>query len=428
MIKVSLNKVVIITVICLLSILLISRDIFYVSINKYIYLGVCTVGILLTNKKAFMQLMSFFFPLMCGLPGTYVLLVAVSRYILFEGVNRKTILYFLFVFIFEMIALLWYTAGLDANIIHQILALCVLFIMLHNHEGVDYYGCIRMYWLGTILVAAVIVCSTLMNAPANWLSLLAKGWFRFGSDALEGIQTMTLRLNANTLAYYCLVSTMFGLIMINREKGIKRFVVLAGTIFLILSGLLTVSRSWILITGGCLGLYLLSQIKNIRYIFASVAMVLLLGFAGTKLVEQMPELLTGITTRITDATMDGAGGRFENAASYLEAMSESIRVSLIGAGATYHNETLKMGVAPHNGTIQVLVSYGVIGSALFFYGILSPLQKREVSKSPLLYWLPFIGCVLFVQTLQFINPPYLIYPYILSVYAVFEGRSYHSCI
>lgn len=422
MIKVSLSKAVMIAVVCLLSITLIARDIFSFSLNKFIYLGICAIGIMLTDKNTFAQLMSFFFPLMCGLPGTYVLLLAVGRFVFFEGINKKIMLYFLFVILFEMVASVWYSVSLDSNMIHQMLALCTLFMMLHNHDGLNYYQCFKMYWFGTIIVAFVIVCSTLINAPSDWLSLFAKGWFRFGDDALEGIQTMTLRLNANTLAYYSLVSTMFGLIMIDREKGIMKILVFLGTAFLMLSGILTVSRSWILITGGCLGLYLLSRMKDIRYIFASVLMVIVLLYAGSKLLELAPELLSGFRTRMTDDTVSSGGGRFEHAVYYLKAMSENARVAFIGAGTTYYMSVLGTIYASHTGTIQVLVSYGIIGSAIFFCGILSPLRKKDGCKAPLLYWLPFIACVLFVQTIQFINPAYLIYPYILTVYAVLEGR------
>lgn len=421
MAKVSINRVVFVLVVTLLSILLIARDIASLSMNKFVYLAICALGILFTDMNSFMQLLSFIFPLMCGLPGTYVILVAVARFIFIEGLDKRTIKYILFVIMFEMFASIWYGTMLDSDMVHQMLALCLLFIMLHNHKGVDYYKCLQMYWLGTVIVAFVIVCSTLMNAPSDWLSLFAKGWFRFGSDSLEDIQTMTLRLNANTLAYYSLVSTMFGIIMVIREKGIVRLVVFIGTVFLMLSGVLTNSRSWLLIVGGCLALYYLSQVRNVKYLFVSVIIALLLAGAAWKLTEIAPELLTGITTRMTDETMADGNGRIDIAIECLQAMSNDIRVALAGAGTTHYMRVLNLSHATHNGTIQILISYGLVGSVIFFWGIVSPLWENGVHKAPVLYWLPFIGCVLFVQTIQFINPCFLIYPYIVAVYALLDG-------
>ena len=424
MVKVSLSKAALLAVVVALSVLLIARDVFSYSLHKFVYLGICAMGILLTDKNSFMQLLSFIFPLMCGLPGTYVLLVAVARFAVVEKFDKQTMLYILFVVMFEMVASIWYNTTLDNNMMHQMLAVSLLFIMLHNHEGIDYYQCLKMYWLGSIIVAFVIICSTLMNAPSNWLSLFAKGWFRFGEDALSGRQTMTLRLNANTLAYYSLVSTMFGLIMIEREKRIKRAVIFVGTIFLMLSGILTVSRSWILIVSGCYGLYFLSRIKDIRYFIASCCAVALVVGAGIRLFETVPELMNGITARMTDKTVSSGGGRAELVVQYLGVITRSIRIASIGVGTTYPMEVLGFEDAVHNGTIQILVSYGILGSVVFFNGILNPLRNKTENKAPFSYCLPFIGCVLFIQTIQFINPAYLIFPYVISVYAVFEGRSY----
>lgn len=152
--------------------------------------------------------------------------------------------------------------------------------------------------------------------------------------------------------------------------------------------------------------------------------LLLIVLAGRKLIEQAPELLIGVTTRLTDDTVSSGGGRFGLAVAYLNAMTENVRVALIGAGTTYYSYVLGISGASHTGTIQVLACYGLIGSVIFFWGILSPLRRCNQAKAPMLYCLPYIGCVIFVQTIQFINPTYLIFPYIICAYAIFEGRGY----
>lgn len=51
-----------------------------------------------------------------------------------------------------------------------------------------------------------------------------------------------------------------------------------------------------------------------------------------------------------------------------------------------------------------------------------PILKMRKDKIPLLYWLPFISCVIFLQSIQFLNPCMFIPTYVVCVYALRLGR------
>ena len=238
---------------------------------------------------------------------------------------------------------------------------------------------------------------------------------------MKEIEGMALSLNANSLAYYSITGITCGVLLI--EKGIKKerlrnilLTVLTGA-----AGFLTISRSWLLVAGLCLVLYVATKMgtfKKMLQMFVILAIVLAVAFV---FFDENPHLLAGFITRMTHNDVRGGNGRVEVALMYLERMLENSRVFLVGTGVMEYRTLLGMTTSAHNGIIQVLVCYGFLGASVFLLGLIAPLYRLKMVGISFVWWLPLIGVALFVQTIQFVNPYFIMLPYAMGVVAVKAG-------
>ena len=426
--KVKANKnMLIMAFVILLSCALIARDVLSISVNKFILLGLCSAFLFVADETTKISMIAFMLPLVCGLPSTYIFLVIIALMLLRNRITAITIVYFVVFIVLEFIALAFSEHMLDNEVVKQLLFTCVFFLLLFTDEHVDYLQCMKLYFAGAILVSFVISAYSIMRAPENWLSLFAKGWYRFGDQALEDVQGMTLRLNSNSLAYFSLTGMLQGFIVVTKTKGISKIIAFLGVLFLAVAGLLSVSRSWLLVAAGCVFLLVFSQLKSAKGMLIISGVFVIAIIAGLALQKVFPELFAGMVTRMTSESLEGGNGRVESSTMYMDLFFESIRTMLVGAGATYYRTSLGMMKSTHNGTLQILMCYGLVGSLIFVGGMIAPLKRKvDEKRGTIMNWIPLIGTVVFVQTIQFINPCYLMLPYVIAVYAVKEGRRTHN--
>ena len=103
----------------------------------------------------------------------------------------------------------------------------------------------------------------------------------------------------------------------------------------------------------------------------------------------------------------------------MQAFAGNFRYWLIGTGTIEYQRTLAISNSMHNATQQVLICYGIPGCVIFLYLMLAPVLR--LGKKRMLYWLPFIGAIVFVQSIQFILPCTLMLQYIPAFFALKLG-------
>jgi O-antigen ligase len=245
---------------------------------------------------------------------------------------------------------------------------------------------------------------------------------RFGDvSTLSGNTAgMVLSNNQNNIAYYCVLALSCMLILIYKYKANKiayYFLLSIPVIF----GLLTVSRSFILVAAFILILYMVFMIKKSKknifhliYLFA----FLLLGYflALTK----YPDLFQNIFNRFQ--SQDVLGGRGELFAVYNHYLFSHLDAFLVGTGLFPMVSTVNAGNVPHNGFQQVLVAYGIIGLCAFLF-LLYLILKNAINKQKvdLVFYLPFIAMIVFIQTLQLLDPYELMMPIIIAFCSIRLG-------
>lgn len=405
-----------------LSLLLILRDVNNISINKFIYFGYAVALMTVANYQTLVQMICFILPLVCGLPGTYIMTCAYVLLLLKRGSFKlMQVIPVLIILLMELFAALWYPSANLTEIVNYVFFAAVMIFLIQDDKSVDYDKCIVLYLLGTLVLCYVILSATFASAPKNWMKLFANGEFRIGNVHAENPQ-MTLRVNANSLAYYSLVGIACGLLMTERRSGIKKIWYISLTVLFAIAGFLTLSRSWLLMAIVCLLLYILSKLRHpkqfVTMLLILVAMTVLISYYLGK----NPELLAGFETRFNDETVESGGGRTYIFLKYMDIFFSNVRFLLLGTGVTQYKAAAGYNGSFHNGTQQVLVSCGIIGFVLYMVVLFGPVIKANRRKwMPLVYWLPLLSVVAFTQTIQFLNPTMLMLPYIIGIYALRAG-------
>ena len=91
---------------------------------------------------------------------------------------------------------------------------------------------------------------------------------------------------------------------------------------------------------------------------------------------------------------------------------------MFGAGAVhYHDVINEIFNATHNGTQQVVASYGIIG-LLTVVVMLVKGYKRNYRRGYFICAIPFIVALFYVQAGQLLNPHHNIYPLIIAFVAM----------
>lgn len=406
-----------------LVLLLIIRDVFGVELSKFIYLVYIVAFMVVAQYQTMVYMICFVFPLVCGLPGTYIMpCVLILLYVKQPRVVFWQIGMLFFVGAIELIASFWHSEIDIAAVVQYISFAGVMFFLIHDNTAMDHTLCIKMYLFGVCVLCGVIIATGVINAPSNWWELFSKGSFRFGETQMAELEGMKLKLNANSLAYYSLTGMCCSALLIDRVKGKSRMLYIALFLLTAIAGYLSVSRSWLVCVGICLLLYILSKARRPKRFLAGFFVLVVILFGAAILIGDVSKLLEAFATRLNEENLETGGNRIQIFEKHMSVFMSDIRLFLLGSGAS-QKSIVSLGLASmHNGTQQILVSYGLPGFFVFLVALFKPvIAIRREKHHDLIAWLPLIGIILFVQTIQFLNPMMLMLPYVIGVYALKVG-------
>lgn len=401
-------------------ILILTRDILGLAIADIGLLGI-VLGIMYTlSYKQLVYYLFFLFPLTCGIPGYiifvgYLILLKKSK-----SVTQKQLLPMVIIALIDL-----FDEGFSGEPgtytgIISFLSFCGVFFFFLNDTPYPKYNiplAIRYFVIGTVFTFFIIFFNLLQQY--NIYYILA-GFARSGALGVQGNDTSIMKghlaMNANTIAYYAVCAISSIIVLIN---SFQRKEAIGLILILILCGLLTISRTFILclcLTAAC---YFFMHTYKIRMrILISVGWILLVGvfLYGDKLLL----LSEGFIGRSNDADISTAGGRTLLFEEYNTVWFSSLKYILFGAGVVNYFSLLGCSNAMHSGLQQIWVCLGVTGFILFTQQILSFIYKYY-SKRMLNYLLPFLVTLLFDQSIQFLNPYPLMLPIMVSLLVYKEG-------
>ena len=401
------------------SVLLLIRDVGNYNINKFVFVGICAISFAIADVPTIAAAVSFVFPLLYGLPGNYIMPLALIFYV----IKRKRITaiqfgYIVFVAVMEMIALRNYSNIQIEKIAGYGSVACLFFIFIYENT-IEYKKCLRLFTFGITVLCVIDVAETIVASPSNWISMLSSGYFRFGyvEDIGDGLR---ISLNANALSFLSITGISIILVLLQENK--KFLILYCELAILILSGALTLSRTYFIVGILCIAYYIFSVGKNNKSILKGFGIVAVVFFFFFVVYRYIPTLPSGVLARFERSDLLTGNNRIEIFSAYWKAFWNSLSTIMLGTGVTQYSSVLGLtGKSIHNGILQLLVCYGLPGFCIFLHGWLKPVFC-SIKKVDMVFFLPFLCTFIYVQTAQFVNPHVLLAPHLFSIFSLYYGR------
>ena len=231
---------------------------------------------------------------------------------------------------------------------------------------------------------------------------------------------MMLTANANTIGYYS-IAAISCLLVLQYYKKINSILFLILFAVSFYGGVLSVSRTWAILMIFSVIVYLRFMKHNI---VKSLLLIGVLSIGVVVFLSQNELILEFFTQRFTEdsTNLSTAGGRTIVFQEYNAYLADNPLSLIWGEGAVYYKEASGIASATHNALQQIIVSYGLVGLCIFICAFIRS-TKKYFSKKELMAILPLCMMVLFVQTIQILNPYFLMAPIIVAFYALKMGKS-----
>lgn len=421
--KFSFKDLILITFCILFTAVLYYRDFAVVDFNK-LYLVIVTFGVAaVLDYKRVIYLLCFLFPLSCGIPSNFIYPLLIC--ILFikdpqKSINKVAL--FIVIFLMEISHYGFYT--FETRVAEVVGYASFLFLMFYiiadNPKDVDYGKCITLFCIGAaVLLLGIIINNSLLISQLDPIN----GIVRLGDNKELGDfneTRMMLTANANTIGYYSIAATSC-LLVLQYYKKINSILFLILFTISFYGGVLSVSRTWAILMIFSVIIYLRFMKQNI---VKSLLLIGVLSIGVVVFLSQNELILEFFTQRFTEdsTNLSTAGGRTIVFQEYNAYLADNPLSLIWGEGAVYYKEASGIASATHNALQQIIVSYGLVGLCIFICAFIRS-TKKYFSKKELMAILPLCMMVLFVQTIQILNPYFLMAPIIVAFYALKMGKS-----
>ena len=237
-----------------------------------------------------------------------------------------------------------------------------------------------------------------------------------GDQNLVGL----LEVNSNAIALLSILAIAFALILMNK-KHMKLWAVVGITVYATVIGLLTVSKTFVLVYAGFWAIFLLWFVwKNGGNIFKPLALILIVVIAIVLLSKT--SIAQNVIYRF-ETESDLTTGRLELWKQYWDYMLNSGYTALFGIGL--QEILIKTGfeTVPHNAIMETFLCLGFAGillfSVFFVFFIrmgIDFIRNSHDTKHPFILFLPLLTYIVFIQGLQFLRINY-IYALLALVFA-----------
>lgn len=356
----------------------------------------------------------FLIPLHSGITGLYIYGYAILVILVkSKTIQKKVLIPMIIVIVYELLMMMLAGATqVNYVIVYALTVFLLLYIM--NTENVDPKAACISYICGTLTLLACIFTTAIQNYS---LEMILSGAVRIGQyeGAEELGQVAVVTENANAMAYYALVAIIMAFGLMKNASFRGKLLWLAVMVFSTVIALFTVSRSFAILL---IAMLILSYLAN--YNFTQKLKVLVVAGIVLAVVivylQQKTQVFDAFNERFEDESMVTGTGRINILVEYMDFLWNNPLRLLFGTGAVFYRNVCNLSHSMHNGTQQILVSYGVLGFFPALITLLSPVVGYfRKNKFKLAKLLPLITVILFTQTIQFLNPNNLMLPFAIAV-------------
>ena len=391
------------------------RDCLNYSIPFTVFSIVTIMAAIICNREERFFVLFTLLPFSRGLPYSEMILELMIIEILDSLIikkNRKVdAKLYLPIFVVIIVELLDYFKY-DINSIEIVYIACYMLVasyvidqrVFKNSAETTIYG----YALGTVYAVVLVIIREVQEHGLDYIFVYN---VRFGTNTEERSVT---NFNANELALYCIIAICL-LLTIRQLTRKKIPFVLAVAVSAL--GLVSVSRTYLLLLILCWGIYLIQSKSSIRTAIAIAG-----GFCAVIIVSYalIPDFVKWLQEYFISRSQT-SGGRLSLFVDYFNISFSNIWSAFFGYSSSYPN--VLNTTAAHNGFQEIIVCWGIVGFSACFNWIYLLVRKA----SQLCYdktnnrWLSFAMFLLFIQSIQF----FTMYAYLLVMVmslVVFEIR------
>lgn len=405
----------------LFAILFFVRDVFFIPVPNYILVIASAIMFLFFNVNESVAFAISLVVFGCGMQVNYALGIGLIIICLKKGKNLTFSRYF-----FPIAALLIWelfhalVQPFDFVEYARTFINFVLLAVIVCDKDVKYDNKLVMntFILATIVVFLDIIMQTI-NYYGSINEFIAAG-LRLGdvnSLAPQNSELYSLSYNQNFLGLLSAysIACIFTLYNYN-NKFLNRIILLIELCLLTLFGLLTVSRTFVVVlvligVFGIIAIRLYSK-KRIGIAMLTAIIIMIVTYFIMQLI--VPEILTSITTRFTQEEISGS--RIELFGTYSRYIFSNPMVIFFGIGLQsilikitnlgFNNSYLDLVTVPHNATIEILLCWGILGLALLVLLIVIIIKNAKGSKGekiPLINYVVIVALLVSIQAGQFVR-------------------------
>lgn len=397
--------------------LFIIRDIIQINIPGAIFMAWFVGILLLLPRSEMMKAIFFIMPFAGGVPGYTILL---SLFVLILKSKKLCIWQIIppaIIALLEFTNVAFYDFDIRFQSVISYIGFVALFFftLFDKDSSTDIKACLRFFCYGTVITLLIVYIPIILNHGI--LSLIAgevRSGFAMGyedNDAIKG----HLAMNANTIAYFSI--SLLSLLLLGRKTLIikSKLLYLFAVLVVATAGILSFSRTWLLLTAIIIILYVINSKHR------TVAIILVIITSSIIITTQnivVESISSAFKTRMEDETLKTGGGRFDIFIEYNRVWSEKINHIAIGTGATHYGQVIEHNHSMHNGLQQIWVCHGIIGFLIFAAAFVHYFRRYRNKHIQFTYYLPFIACFIFDQSIQFLVPYTLMFPFIPTLYVL----------
>lgn len=345
------NSKIIYIVMFLVAVLLYLRDVRGIYISKNIFLLMIVPVLFLSSIKDGLTLWFFLMPLYVGLPGNYITLIILFKFLLFQRIDGRikiykiqfilTIFFALFIFIQNI-----YYGYFGIYYMIFIVELFVVYFLVTTELNEIFPKLILFYSLGICLTGLIMLFYTLRFY--NLIDLLNVAT-RLGY--VGKTEKMSVLIDPNYYGLFSITSISCNYLFILRNKYTfyQKIIGIISTIICLNLALIGMSRAFVLCLILFIILLIIFQRKKINLIIFTILCIFIISYL-------FPDVVQGIIERFSSSDIKTGNGRIGILKNMLEQWSESIYTIIFGIGLFNCNA--------HFMHMQYFIGCGLLGSSV----------------------------------------------------------------
>lgn len=371
--KESSRSKVLIASIVLIIFLLSVRDIGGFAVNKYLFLLITAVTVFALPIDNVMYFIAFAMPLYVGLPGNYMTLIFLVRFLFDYKKLRIKGTAFIFCVLAGSCALIhsFITNHMAISELMFFPGMVLVMFMFSVDVKIDKSKLILSYAVGVAALGLIMLIHTLQFCDLGDLLTSAN---RLGSILKKQKIEMAVNVDPNYYGLFSIALISLGAKNLSDNFGkstnkISNALLISLMGISVTIGLIGLSRAFFLVVIAWLLLYLLS-VKNMKAFFISVSVILIVAVL---VINFMPNVLDALNDRLSDSTMETGNGRTELVAEFHEAWSAKLSTMLFGVGI--------FDCDIHCMPLQILYGGGLVFGILFVLYMITLLKNKNLNKN-----------------------------------------------